>query len=152
MYYIAIMLAGTPYAVHDKTSKALTDAFYTSLVAFVFGMSLGRSLEQSDSSYIAATIVTGAFLIFAIFWTCRATRRVTSTKYATSLTAKKTSRQFLIYCIAFATNAGTFGITVAGAIWKSDIYYVYSAVFWAGLTCVSIFCILREAKRLTAAL
>jgi hypothetical protein len=135
------------------TGKLLVDAFGTALLAFVFGLCLGRSLiKRFDSLYFTGMVLSGALLIFALLWTRRAIRPLATAKHSTSETAKRSARQFLASCIFFTVISATLGIAVSGIVWySSDFIRTFGVVWWAGLTCVAILCVRRDAKRLTDA-
>jgi hypothetical protein len=80
----------------------MVDAFWAALMAFVFGLRLGHTLKKHfDSLYFPGMVLSGALLIFALFWTSRAVRPLATAKHTTSETAKKSARQFLASCIFF---------------------------------------------------
>jgi magnesium-transporting ATPase (P-type) len=138
---------------NSLAGKLLVDALWAALVAFVFGLCLGRtSIKQFDSRYFTGMVLSGALLIFALFWTHRAVRPLATAKHSTSEIAKKSARQFLWSCIFFTVISATFGVAVSGIVWySSDFIRTFGVVWWAVLTCVAIFCVRRDAKRVTDA-
>jgi magnesium-transporting ATPase (P-type) len=139
--------------INSLTGKLLVDALWAALVAFVFGLCFGRTLiKQFDSLYFTGMVLSGTLLIFVLFWTRRAVRPLVTAKHLTSAIAKKSARQFLWSCIFFAVISSTFGVAVSGVVWySSDFIRKFGAVWWAVLTCVAIFCVRRDAKRVTDA-
>jgi Na+/melibiose symporter-like transporter len=137
--------------INSITGKLLVDAFWAALVAFVFGLCLGRTLiKQFDSLYFTGMVFSGALLIFVLFWTRRAVRPSATAKHSTSETAKKSARQFLASCIFFTMISATFGVAVSSVVWySSDFIRTFGVVWFAGLTCVAILCVRRDAKRVT---
>lgn len=97
-------------------------------------------------------VLSGALLIFALFRTRRAVRPLATAKHSTSETPKKSARQFLASCIFFTMISSTFGVAVSGVVWYSTGFIrTFGVVWWAGLTCVAIFIVRRDAKRVTVA-
>lgn len=139
----------------DKTNsilgKLMADAFWAALVAFVFGLCLGHTLvKHFDSLYSAGMVFAGGSLLFVLFWTRRAVRRIATAKHPTSETATKSAGQFLWSCIFFTMISSNLGVAVSGVVWySSDFLRIFGVVWWGGLTCVAIFCLRRDAKRLT---
>jgi hypothetical protein len=150
MYYIAIMKAAYRESVNEKIGKVMADAFFTSLVAFFFGLCVAGTIKRFDGEYFAGSICTGALVIFGIFWTRRAVRRVLTAKYTTSETAKRSARQLVAYCIAFVASTATFGLEVMAALHSPDGFYSFSAVMFGIIACVSFFNVYRGARRLTS--
>jgi hypothetical protein len=141
------MIRASGFANHFITGKVLADACWAALVAFLFGLCFGGTLITQDRLYSTGMILSGVFLLFALFWTGRTARRLT-----TSETAKKCARQFLASCIYFSMLSSTFGIAVSGVIWYSaDFIRTFGAVWFGLLTCVAIFPVRRDAKRLNDA-
>ena len=125
----------------------LVPACCGALVAFLFGLCLGRTLIMQDRLYFAGMALSGVFLLFALFWTRRTARRL-----ATSETAKNCACQFLWSCLYFSMLSWIFGVAVSGVIWYSaDFIRTFGAVWFGLLTCVAIFLVRRDAKRLTEA-
>jgi hypothetical protein len=121
----------------DRTNstpgKLLVNAFWAALAAFVLGLCLARTLiKRFDSLDSAGMVLAGAFLIFVLFRTRRAVR------------------PFLASCIFFSMITATLGIAVASVIWySSDFIRTFGVACWSGFTCIAIFCVRRDAKRLT---
>ena len=136
-----------------STGKLMVDAFWAALMAFVFGLCLGHTvIKHFDRLYSTGMVLSGALLIFVLFWTSRAVRPLATAKHSTSETAKKSARQFLVSCICFSMITSTFGVGVSGFIWYfSDYVRTFGVVWWGGLTCVAIFIVRRDAKRLMEA-
>jgi hypothetical protein len=133
--------------INSITRKLLFDAFWAALAAFVFGLCLGHTLiKHFDGLYFTGVVLSGALLIFALFWTRRAVRPLAT------VTAKQSARQFLVSCIFFSMISSTFGIQVSGMVWYgSDFIRTFGVVCWAVFMCAAIYCIHRDAKRLTDA-
>jgi len=153
MYHVATMQAPYTESVNEKIGKIMADAFFTALVAFLFGLCLTGTIKRFDGDYLAGSICFGALVIFGIFWTRRAVQRLLTAKYTTSETAKRSARQLVAYCIAFVASSATFGLEVMGA-WRysSDGFYSFSAVIFGIITCVWFFNVYRGARRLTSTL
>jgi hypothetical protein len=139
--------------INSITRKLLVDALSAALMAFVFGLCLGRTLiKQFDSLYFTGMVLSGALLIFVLFWTRRAVRPLATAKHSTIETARKSARQFLASCFFFTVITATFGVAVSGVVWySSDFIRTFGVVWFAGLTCVAISCVRRDAKRFTDA-
>jgi|GEM_PF-1871345 hypothetical protein len=153
MYYNVIMPAANPEAVSEKWGKVTADAFYAAFSAFLFGVCLAGTIRQFDSLYFSGALVCGAFAILAVWRTQHAIRRLTTAKYTTSDSARRSARQLSLFCICFAVSSMTFGAEMTAAVRNSsDVYYSYGAVFWALISGVWIFCVRREARRLASAL
>jgi hypothetical protein len=91
--------------------------------------------------------VSGAYLVSVLLWTRRVGRRL-----ATSETAKKHAGQFLWSCIFFSMLSFGFGMAVTGIIlYSADFMRIFTAVWFGALTCVGLYPILRDAKRLVDA-
>jgi integral membrane sensor domain MASE1 len=141
------MIRASGFANHFIKGKVLADACWAALVAFLFGLCLGGTLIRQDRLYFTGMALSGVFLILALLWTGRTARRL-----ATSENAKKCARQFLFSCIYFSMLSWTFGIAVSGVIWYSaDFIRTFGAVWFGLLTCVAIFPVRRDAKRLNDA-
>ena len=131
--------------------KLLADACWPAVAAFVFGLCCGRllllaqdGLSTSASMVSASTAFFGAVLIFVLFWIRRAVRRRAATE-----TAKEIASQFLWSCIFFSMISSTFGVFVSGLIWYSHDFIRTAGAVWFGLlTCVAIYPVRRDAKRL----
>ena len=153
MYPIAIMQPRYTESVSEKIGKAMADAYYTALAAFLCGLCLAGTIKRFDGPYLAATMCTGAFVLFGVFWTQRAVRRLLSAKYTTSETAKPSARQLVGFTIGFAVNSVTLGVAVkAATLHPSDGFYPFEIFVFAILCCVWFYCVHREARRLTSAL
>lgn len=139
--------------MNSSPGKLLVDALGAALAAFVFGLCLGCILIKHFAGlYFTGMVLSGAFLIFVLFWTRRAVRPLAALKHTTSETAKNSAHQFLWSCIFFTMISATFGGAVSGLIWySSDFIRTFSVIWWGGLTCVGIYCVRRDAKSLTGA-
>jgi hypothetical protein len=134
--------------INSIAVKLLVDAFWAALAAFVFGLCAGYTLiKRFDSLSFTGLVLSGALLIFVLFRTRHAVRPLSSARYSTGET-KKNARQFLASCICFAIITATFGTAASGVVWYArDFIRMFGVVWWAGLTCVAIFCVRRDAKR-----
>jgi hypothetical protein len=121
----------------------MLDAFAAAVAAFGFGLCLGHTLiKHFDGLYSTGLALSSALLMFVLFSTWRAVRSTTSG------TARKGAGQFLASCIFFSMITSTFGISVSGLLWYSaDFLRTFGVVFWAFITCVAIFPVRRDAKR-----
>jgi hypothetical protein len=153
MYHVAIMHAGYIESVNEKIGKVMADAFFTALLAFVFGVFLAGTIKKIDGFPLAETVLCGAFAIFGMFWTRRAVQRLLTAKYTTSEIAKRNARQLVVFCLSFAVNSVSFGLYVMAALHhSSDGFYLFSAFVFGILSCVWFYCVHRQAIRLTSAL
>jgi hypothetical protein len=137
-------------AVEKKGGKVMADAFYTALAAFIFGMYLARTIKQYDRLKLAGCVFLGAFVIFGVFWTRHAVRRLTSARFTTSASVKRSARQVVVFCIAVAATSLTLGLEVKVMLNSPDNYYVFSSVSYGLMTALWVFCFHREVKRLTS--
>ena len=105
----------------------------------------GKLLAHAFSAPGAAVMVLfGASLIADLLWTRREVRRL-----AASEIAKKAATQFLWSCIFFSMLSLSFGFAVSGLIWYStDFLRILSAIWFGALTCVGIYPVVRDTKRL----
>ena len=143
------MLAGTPEVLHGSLRKVLAYAFCAGAAAFVFGLSCGHLIIRHHRWYVTASgVLGGALLAFVLLWIRHAVWRL-----ASSETAQNSARQFLWSCIFFSMISSPFGAFVSGLIWYShDIIRIAGAVWFGLLTCIAIYPVRRDAKRLVSAL
>jgi hypothetical protein len=141
------MMADRTVALPHNLRRLLANAFGAGLIAFLFGLCLVRTVKQFDSLFFASAILSAALLVVVLLWT-----RVAVKERATSETAKKGARQFLFSCLFFSLVCAGLGFAVAGAIWNSGSFQTFSVVFYGGIVGAGIYCVLRDAKRLSAAL
>jgi hypothetical protein len=136
---------GRPLTVDSTTvGKLFSYAFCAAVGAFAFGLFLVRTIERFDSRYVAGMVLSGAFLIAVLFWTRREVRRL-----AVNETAKEHAGQFLWSCIFFSMDSWAFGVAVTAVIlYSADFPRTFGALFFGALTCVGIYPVLRDAKRL----
>ena len=124
--------------------KLFADAYCAAVGSFVFGLFLVRTIEHFDIRYVIGMILCGAFLTIVLFWTRREVWR-----FATSEKAEKHAVQFLWSCIFFSMLSFVFGIAVTTLIlYSADFARTFGAVWFGALTCVGIYPVLRDAKRL----
>jgi uncharacterized membrane-anchored protein len=127
--------------------KLFAYAYCVAVGSFVFGLFLVRTIEHFDIRYVTGMVLCGAFLICVLFWTHREVRRS-----AISETAGKHADQFLWSCIFFSMLSLSFGIAVTALIlYSADFTRTFGAVWFGALTCVGIYPVLRDAKRLANA-
>jgi hypothetical protein len=130
-----------------SVGKLFSYAYCAAVGAFVIGLFLVRTIMHFDSRYLAAMILSGAFLLCVLFWTRRVGRR-----FATSEIARKHADQFLWSCIFFSMLSFVFGVAVTALIlYSADFTRTFGAVWFGALTCVGIYPVLRDAKRLADA-
>ena len=135
-----------------KRAKLFADACRAALAAFVFGLFSGHTIIERERGRwdFAEMVLAVGFLIFALLvllGTQHAVRPL-----ATSEPPQKSARQFLFSCALFALISSTFGMFVSGLIWYScDFIRTFGAVFWGAITCVAIYPVRRDAKRLADA-
>ena len=122
--------------------------FCGALAAFVFGLCGGHTFfKHPDRVYSPGMALAGVGLVFVLFRTRHALKR-----FAVSEAAKQSARTFLWSCVFFAMISGMFGLQVAGVSWFStDFLRKFGFVFWGLLTCVAIYPVRRDAKRLANA-
>ena len=129
------------------TKKLLTDAFCAAPSAFVFGVFVIRTIKYFNILDFTAVVLFGASLMFALFWTRRAVRRL-----ATGEIANKHASQFLWSCVFFSMLSFMFGMAVSGYTWFSTGFMqTFGVVFWSAMTAVAIYPVRRDAKRLADA-
>jgi uncharacterized membrane-anchored protein len=127
--------------------KLFADAYCAAVGSFVFGLFLVRTIEHFDIRYVAGMVLCAAFLIFVLFSTRHEVRR-----FAISQRAEKHADQFLWSCIFFSMLSFSFGIAVTALIlYSADFTRTFGAVWFGALTCVGIYPVLRDAKRLADA-
>jgi hypothetical protein len=92
-------------------------------------------------------VLSGVCLTFVLFWTYNAIRKLPASE-----AAKKNVSQYLWSCIFFSMLSLSFGFAVSGLIWYSiDFLRIFSAIWFGALTCVGIYPVLRDTKRLADA-
>jgi hypothetical protein len=128
--------------------KLMARAFCCALAAFVFGLSGGHIfIKHLDNLFLAVAVVSGAALVFVLFWT-----HYTVKRFAVSEAVRKSAQQFLWSCVFFAMISWMFGLQVSGVSWFStDFLRKFGFVFWGLMTCVAIFPVRRDARRLANA-
>jgi hypothetical protein len=127
--------------------KLFSYAYCVAVGSFVFGLFLVRTIEHFDIRYVTGIVLCGTFLICVLFSTRRDVRR-----FATSEKVEKLADQFLWSCIFFSMLSFGFSIAVTAAIlYSADFTRTFGAVCFGALTCVGIYPVLRDAKRLADA-
>jgi len=131
------------------TRKLMVHAFCGALAAVVFGLAVGHILiKHLDEFFLAVAVLSGAALVFVLLGTNGTVKRL-----AVSEAVRKSVRQFLWSCVFFAMISATFGLQVAGVSWFStDFLRKFGFVFWGLMTCVAIFPVRRDARRLANAM
>jgi hypothetical protein len=133
---------------NSTTGKLLVHSACAALGAFLFGLCLVRTIKQLDRVYVTGMVLSATFLIFALFWTHRAVRSL-----ATTETANERATQFLWSCIFFSMLSLGFGMAVSNFVWFSpDFFWGFGLAFYGALTCVAIYPVHRDAKRLAEAI
>jgi hypothetical protein len=128
--------------------KLLAHAFCAAPSAFVCGVFLVRTIKYSNILDFTVVVLSGASLMFVLFWTRRTVRRL-----ATGELANKHAGQFLWSCIFFSMLSFMLGMAVSGYVWFStDFLRKFGVVFWSAMTAVAIYPVRRDAKRLADAL
>jgi|SRR5580704_3649694 hypothetical protein len=129
------------------TKKLLTYAFCAAPSAFVFGVFVIRTIKYFNILDFTVVVLFGASLMFVLFWTRRAVRRL-----ATGEIANKHASQFLWSCVFFSMLTFMFGMAVSGYTWFSaGFMQTFGVVFWSAMTAVAIYPVRRDAKRLADA-
>jgi hypothetical protein len=137
----------TAMNTNSITEKLLAHAFCAASSAFVFGVFLVRTIKYSNILDFTVVVLPGASLLFVLFWTRRAVRRL-----ATGEIANKHAGQFLWSCIFFSMLSFMFGMAVSGYTWFStDFMRTFGVVFWSAMTAIAIYPVRRDAKRLADA-
>jgi hypothetical protein len=130
--------------IGSTTGKLMVNAFGAALAAFGFGLCLGHTLiKHFDGLYATGLVLSAAVLGFVLFSTWRAVR---------PLATPQIRRQFLASCVFFSMITSSLGIQVSGRVWySSDFLRTFGVVFWAFISCVAIFPVRRDAKRVADA-
>jgi hypothetical protein len=103
-----------------------------------------------DILFYAGLEFSGGLLAFGLVWTRRQGRRLSQP--VTGDIVKKSATQFLWSCVFFAMISGMFGLAVAGFVWLAPSFLrTFGFYFYGGLTCVAIYPVRRDAKRLAGA-
>lgn len=127
--------------------KLFAHACCAALGAFMFGLFVAGAIKHIDSRYFTGMVLYGGFLIFVLFWTRRAVQRL-----AASETAREHATQFLWSCIFFSMLSFGFGMAVTAVIlYSADFTRTFLAAWFGALTCVGIYPVLRDSKRLADA-
>jgi hypothetical protein len=101
-------------------------------------------MQRFDRVDLAIVILFGAAIVSDLLWTRRKLR-----PFAASEPARKNAVQFLWSCIFFSMLTLGLGMAVSGFVWSSaDFLRRFSLIFWSVITCVAIYPVLRDAKRL----
>jgi cell division protein FtsL len=130
------------------TQKLLAYPFCAAPSAFVFGAFQVRTIKYSNILDFTVVVLSAASLMFVLFWTRRAVRRL-----ATGEIANQRASQFLWSCIFFSMFSFMFGMAVSGYVWFStDFLRKFGLVFWTAMMAVAIYPVRRDAKRLADAL
>ena len=149
---VVVAWTGRPIGALNMNSitvgKLFAYAYCAAAGAFVFGLFLvGGTIEHFDGRHVTGMVSSGAYLVSVLLWTRRVGRRL-----ATSETAKKHADQFLWSCIFFSMLSFSFGMAVTALIlYSADFTRTFGAVWFGALTCVGIYPVLRDAKRLADA-
>jgi len=129
------------------TEKLLTHAFCAAPSAFVSGVFLVRTIKYLNILDFTVVVLSGASLVFVLFWTRRTVRRL-----AIGEMANKHANQFLWSCVFFSMLSFMFGMAVSGYVWLStDFVRTFGVVFWSAMMAVAIYPVRRDAKRLADA-
>ncbi len=123
--------AGNALKTNSMTRTLLAHSFRAALSAFVLGLYLIPALA----------VVLVFFLI--------GTRRMSS-RLGDSAAIVTTARQYLWSCIFFCMDALLFGETISGIFWNGTGLIFIGAIM-AALTCVALYPMQRDAKRLAGA-
>ncbi|HEV3330843.1 MAG TPA: hypothetical protein VG096_07670, partial [Bryobacteraceae bacterium] len=138
----------TEMNTNSITEKLLAHAFCAAPSAFVFGVFLVRTIKYLNILDFTVVLLSAASLLFVLFWTRRAVRRLT-----TGQIANKQAGQFLWSCIFFSMLSFMFGMAVSGYVWiGTDFMRGFGVVFSSAMTAVAIYPIHRDAKRLADAI
>ena len=128
------------------TQKLLAYAFCAAPSAFVFGAFLIRTVKYLNILDFTVGVLSGASLMFVLFWTRRAVRRLATGEIAQHAT------QFLWSCVFFSMLSFMFGMAVSGYTWFSTGFMqAFGVVFWSAMTAIAIYPVRRDAKRLADA-
>jgi len=126
----------------------MAHAFCGAAAACAFGLTLGHILvRQVDNLFLAGAVLSCGAVVFVLI-----TTQYTVKRFAVSEAARRGARQFLWSCVFFAMLSGIFGLQVAGVSWfTTDFLHKFGFVFWGLMTCVAIFPVRRDARRLANA-
>ena len=132
---------------NSLTEKLLAHAFCAAPSAFLIGVFLVRTIKFSNMLDFTVVVLSGASLMFVLFWTRREVRRLASGEIT-----NKHAVQFLWSCIFFSMLSFMFGMAVSGYVWFStDFMRTFGVVFWSAMAAVAIYPVRRDAKRLADA-
>jgi hypothetical protein len=139
---------GRPITANSTTvGKLFSYAFCAAVGAFAFGLFLVRTIEHLDSRDVGGMVLCGAYLIAVLFWTRREVRRL-----VVGETAKQHAGQFLWSCIFISIDSWAFGVAATAVIlYSADFTRTFGAVFFGAITCIGIYPVVRDAKRLANA-
>lgn len=131
-----------------STGKLLVHACCAAISAFVFGLVLVRTtIKGFDSLYFTILVLSGLSLIFVLFRTYGATRWLPAGD-----AAKKSASQYLWSCVFFSMLSLSFGFALSGLIWYStDFLRIFNVIWFGALTCVGIYPVVRDTKRVADA-
>ena len=129
------------------TAKLLGHALCAAPAAFVFGLFTARTVKHAHPLDFTVVALSGASLLFVLFWTRRAVRRL-----GTAESVNKPAGQFLWSCIFFSMLSFMFGMAVSGYLWVgTDFMRTFGVVCWSAITAVATYPVHRDAKRLADA-
>ena len=124
--------------------KLVAHASCGAVGAFVFGLCLASTIKRFDGLSLAVTILFAVPVISDWFWTRREVRRL-----AAGDMANQQATQFLWAYLFFAMLSSGFGIAVMAVILQSaDFTRTFGAIVFGVLTCIGIYPLVRDAKRL----
>ena len=131
----------------NSTGKLLFDAFSAAVLALLFGFCLVRTIQHFDTLYLTGVVLFGVCLIADLLWTRYKVRRS-----AASDIAKKAATQFVWSCLFFSMLSFGLGMALSGWNWFStDFLRRFNLLFWSAMTCIAIYPVRRDAKRLADA-
>jgi hypothetical protein len=137
----------TAMNTNSVTEKLLAHAFCAAPSAFVLGAFLVRTIKYSNILDFTVVALSGASLLFVLFWTRQVVRRL-----ATGESANKQAGPYLWSCIFFSMFSFMLGMAMSGYVWFStDFIRTFGLVFWTAMTAVAIYPVRRDAKRLADA-
>ena len=132
---------------NSTAMELLAHAFCAAPSAFVLGVFAVRTIKSFNVLDFTVVVLSGAALMFVLFWTRREVRRL-----ATGEIANQQARQFLWSCVFFSMLSFMLGMAVSGYTWFSTGFMqTFGVVFWSAMTAVAIYPVRRDANRLADA-
>ncbi|MGY3691208.1 hypothetical protein ACVIGA_001288 [Bradyrhizobium sp. USDA 3240] len=124
--------------------KLVAHASCGAVGAFVFGLCLAAAIRRFDGLYLAVTVLFAIPVVSDWFWTRREVRQL-----AAGDAANQQATQFLWSYLFITMLSSGFGIAVMAVVLQSaDFTRTFGAIVFGVLTCIGIYPLVRDAKRL----